>query len=87
MVEGRGRNKRSLTLDLSKEAGRDVLLALVAVADVLVENFRPGTLERWQIGPDELWSRNPRLVILRLSGYGQGAAGRGRPASAGSARR
>ena len=74
-----GRNKRSLTLDLSKEAGRDVLLALVAVADVLVENFRPGTLERWQIGPDELWSRNPRLVILRLSGYGQGAAGRGRP--------
>ncbi|MEV4755411.1 CoA transferase [Micromonospora sp. NPDC049559] len=66
-----GRNKRCATLDLSSPAAGDVLRRLVADADVLVENFRPGTLERWGIGPAELHAVNPRLVIARISGFGQ----------------
>jgi crotonobetainyl-CoA:carnitine CoA-transferase CaiB-like acyl-CoA transferase len=66
-----GRNKRCATLDLSRPAGAAVLKRLVADADVLVENFRPGTLERWGIGPGELHAVNPRLVIVRISGFGQ----------------
>jgi crotonobetainyl-CoA:carnitine CoA-transferase CaiB-like acyl-CoA transferase len=73
-----GRNKRSLTLNLSKPEGQRLLLGLVEVSDVLVENFRPGTLERWSLGPAELWEANPRLIILRISGHGQADAG-GRP--------
>lgn len=65
------RNKRLVTLDLHEPAGRDGLRALLAEADVLVENFRPGTLERWGLSPDELWADNPRLVVLRVSGWGQ----------------
>ncbi|OYO21382.1 hypothetical protein CGZ93_10595 [Enemella dayhoffiae] len=64
-----GRNKRCLTLDLSR--GRDLFLRLVAEADTLVENFRPGTLERWGLGPDDLLRVNPRLVITRITGFGQ----------------
>jgi crotonobetainyl-CoA:carnitine CoA-transferase CaiB-like acyl-CoA transferase len=66
-----GRNKRSVTLDLGHPAGRDLLLRLVSTADVLVENFRPGTLERWNLGWEALHEANPRLVLLRTSGYGQ----------------
>jgi len=66
-----GRNKKSLTLNLRVEAGQAILRELVKTADVLVENFRPGTLERWGLGPDVLHEINPRLVITRVSGYGQ----------------
>jgi crotonobetainyl-CoA:carnitine CoA-transferase CaiB-like acyl-CoA transferase len=65
------RNKRLVTLDLSKPGGRDVFLRLAGSADVMLENFRPGTLERWGAGPDELWAFNPRLVIARVTGFGQ----------------
>ena len=66
-----GRNKRTITLNLSDHDGAALLRRLVADADVLVENFRPGTLERWGLGPDELHAVNPRLVITRISGFGQ----------------
>ncbi len=65
------RNKRSLTLNLRLAQGQDILKRLVSTADVLVENFRPGTLEKWGLGPDVLHAINPRLVITRVSGYGQ----------------
>ncbi|MCC8334566.1 CoA transferase [Streptomyces sp. R1] len=66
-----GRNKHTITLDLSKPAGRATLLRLAATADVVVENFRPGTLERWDLGWDELSAVNPRLVLTRVTGFGQ----------------
>ncbi|MEV4969745.1 CaiB/BaiF CoA transferase family protein [Streptomyces scopuliridis] len=66
-----GRNKRNITLDLSTTGGRDVLLRLVAESDVLIENFRPGTLEKWSLGWDELSAANPRLVLARITGFGQ----------------
>jgi succinyl-CoA---D-citramalate CoA-transferase len=66
-----GRNKKSVTLNLRVEEGQAILRKLVKTADVLVENFRPGTLERWGLGPDVLHELNPRLVITRVSGYGQ----------------
>lgn len=66
-----GRNKRTVTLDLSHPDGREVLLRLVAEADVLIENFRPGTLERWGLGWPELSAANPRLVLARVTGFGQ----------------
>jgi crotonobetainyl-CoA:carnitine CoA-transferase CaiB-like acyl-CoA transferase len=65
------RNKKSLSLDLKSEAGRGVVRRLVVDADVLIENFRPGTLEKWGLGWDELSAINPRLVMVRISGYGQ----------------
>jgi len=65
------RNKRLATLDLSHPDGRDVFLRLAESADVVLENFRPGTLERWGVGPDELHVRNPQLVVARVSGFGQ----------------
>src|SRR6476646_2591944 len=64
------RNKESVALDLKSEAVRDVLLALVDRADVLVENFRTGVLERLGLGVDALTARNPRLVILSITGFG-----------------
>lgn len=66
-----GRGKRTATLDLSTPGGREVLLRLVADADVVVENFRPGTLERWGLGWAELSAVNPRLVLARVTGFGQ----------------
>ena len=66
-----GRNKRSLTLNLRDAEGQEILRELATEADILVENFRPGTLERWAIGPDVLHALNPRLIIVRVSGYGQ----------------
>lgn len=65
------RNKRPMSLDLKHDDGRRILLDLVDQADVLVENFRPGTLERLGLGPDLLLDRNPRLVVLRITGFGQ----------------
>jgi crotonobetainyl-CoA:carnitine CoA-transferase CaiB-like acyl-CoA transferase len=64
------RNKRTITLNLSKPDGQELLRALVKTADVLIENFRPGTLERWDIGPDHLLEINPRLVVVRMTGFG-----------------
>ncbi|MFI5755256.1 CaiB/BaiF CoA transferase family protein [Streptomyces sp. NPDC051569] len=66
-----GRNKRAITLDLSTPAGQDLLLRLAADADVIIENFRPGTLEKWGLGWDELSAANPRLVLARVTGFGQ----------------
>ena len=66
-----GRNKRAVTLDLSSPLARDVFLDLIGRADVLIENFRPGTLERWQLDPAVLGDRNPRLVIARVTAFGQ----------------
>ncbi|SDI99045.1 Crotonobetainyl-CoA:carnitine CoA-transferase CaiB [Pseudomonas flavescens] len=65
------RNKQSLTLNLKEAEGQDIVRRLVAEADILVENFRPGTLEEWGLGWDELSRINPRLIMLRISGYGQ----------------
>lgn len=65
------RSKRLITLDLHREEGRRVLLKILSTADVLIENFRPGTLEKWGLGPVDLWAVNPGLVIARVSGYGQ----------------
>lgn len=65
------RNKHSVTLDLRTDDGRDLALRLVETADVVVENFRPGTLERWGLGPDRLQAVNPDVVLVRISGYGQ----------------
>ncbi|MEW1644973.1 MULTISPECIES: CoA transferase [unclassified Streptomyces] len=66
-----GRNKRAITLDLSKPGGRDTLLRLAATADVIIENFRPGTLEKWDLGWAELSAANPRLVLARVTAFGQ----------------
>ncbi|MDQ1039287.1 crotonobetainyl-CoA:carnitine CoA-transferase CaiB-like acyl-CoA transferase [Streptomyces sp. V3I8] len=66
-----GRNKRTMTLDLSTYGGRETLLRLAASADVVVENFRPGTLEKWDLGWEELSAVNPRLVLARVTGFGQ----------------
>ncbi len=65
------RNKRSVTTDLHTEQGRSIALELARHCDVVVENFRPGTLERWGLGPDELTAVNPDVVLVRISGYGQ----------------
>lgn len=65
------RNKRSLTLDLKQAEAQNIVRKLVAEADVLVENFRPGTLEGWGLGYEALKAINPRLIMLRISGYGQ----------------
>ncbi|WP_326834663.1 CoA transferase [Amycolatopsis rhabdoformis] len=74
-----GRNKRTVTADLSSDGGREVFLALAADADVVIENFRPGTLERWGLGYEELSARNPRLVLARVTGFGQFGPYRSRP--------
>lgn len=66
-----GRNKRTMTLDLSRPGGRATLLRLAATADVVIENFRPGTLEKWDLGWPELSAANPRLVLTRVTGFGQ----------------
>ncbi|WP_084721607.1 CaiB/BaiF CoA transferase family protein [Rhodococcus marinonascens] len=65
------RNKKSIVLDVRTEEGRQLVLDLAAECDILLENFRPGTLEKWGIGPDALAEANPELVITRISGFGQ----------------
>jgi formyl-CoA transferase len=73
------RNKKSITLNLKSDEGRRILRALAERADVLVENFRPGTLESWGLGWDELSRVNPGLILVRISGYGQTGPYRDRP--------
>ena len=73
------RNKRSLALDLRTPEGQDVVRKLAAEADVLIENFRPGAMEGWKLGPEELLAANPKLIVLRISGYGQTGPYRSRP--------
>lgn len=73
------RNKRSIALDLRQAEGQDIARRLIAQADVLVENFRPGTLEGWGLGWEQLSALNPGLVMLRISGYGQSGPYRDRP--------
>jgi crotonobetainyl-CoA:carnitine CoA-transferase CaiB-like acyl-CoA transferase len=65
------RNKRSVTLDLRTEAGQEILIKLIRDADALIENFRPGTFEKWNLSPERLLQENPRLIIHRLSAFGQ----------------
>ncbi|MFM8768548.1 MAG: CaiB/BaiF CoA transferase family protein [Rubrivivax sp.] len=69
--EVQSRNKRSVALDLKTPEGQEAVRALAAHADVLIENFKPGTLEGWNLGWETLHALNPRLIMLRISGYGQ----------------
>jgi len=73
------RNKRSLALDLRAPEGQDIVRQLAGEADVLIENFRPGALEGWGLAPEQLMQANPRLLVLRISGYGQTGPYRDRP--------
>ena len=73
------RNKRSLALDLRTPEGQDLVRQLATEADVLIENFRPGALEDWGLSPEVLMASNPRLIVLRISGYGQTGPYRNRP--------
>ena len=66
-----GRNKKSVSLDLRSDKGRAIARNLALKSDVLIENFRPGTMEKWRLGPKELAAENPALVYARISGYGQ----------------
>ena len=65
------RNKKTITLNLSHREGQELMVRLVESADVLIENFRPGTLERWNLAPDRLREINPRLIVARVTGFGQ----------------
>ena len=73
------RSKRSMELDFRSDAGREVLEKLIASADILCENFVPGTLEKWGMGPEELWAANENLIIVRVSGWGQTGPYKHRP--------
>jgi formyl-CoA transferase len=73
------RNKRSVVLDLKNPEAQAIVRQLVLDADVLIENFRPGAMEGWGLGPDQLLKLNPRLIMLRISGYGQTGPYRDRP--------
>ena len=73
------RNKRSLALDLRKPEGQGIVRQLALEADVLIENFRPGAMESWGLAPDDLIAQNPKLIVLRISGYGQTGPYRNRP--------
>ncbi len=73
------RNKRSLVLDLKDAAAHDIIKKLAQESDVLIENFRPGAMEAWGLGPADLQALNPRLIMLRISGYGQTGPYRDRP--------
>lgn len=73
------RNKRSVALDLKEPEAQDIVRQLAQDADVLIENFRPGAMEAWGLGPDALQALNPRLIMLRISGYGQTGPYRDKP--------
>ncbi len=73
------RNKKSVTANLREARGQDLVRRLCAEADALIENFKPGTLEKWGLGPEELHRVNPRLVVVRVSGFGQTGPYAGRP--------
>ena len=77
--EAHARNKRSITLNLREPEGQDVIRQLAKDADILIENFRPGALEKWGIGFKELHAINPKLIMLRVSGYGQTGPYKDRP--------
>lgn len=66
-----GRNKRCITLDLRKPPAREIFLRMVEEADCVIENFKPGTIEKWGVGYDEMRKRNPKVVLVRISGFGQ----------------
>ena len=66
-----GRNKQSVTLDLRTPQGREIAGSLIAKADILIENFRPGTMEKWGMGYEALSAINPGLIMARVSGFGQ----------------
>lgn len=73
------RNKQAITLNLSSEEGQEIFKQLVRHADVVIESFRPGTLERWNLGPEELKRENPQLILTRISGFGQFGPYKSRP--------
>ncbi|CAL1711666.1 unnamed protein product [Somion occarium] len=73
------RNKKSVTIDLRKEEGRELVKKLAAKSDVLLENFKPGVLEKWNLGPKDLHPLNPSLIFTRVSGYGQNGPWSSRP--------
>lgn len=73
------RNKRSLSLDLKQPEAQDIVRTLLTEADILIENFRPGTLEGWGLDPEQLLKLNPKLIVLRISGYGQTGPYRDKP--------
>jgi formyl-CoA transferase len=73
------RNKRSLSLDLRQAEAQEIVRTLLKEADVLIENFRPGTLEGWGLDPEQLLELNPKLIVLRISGYGQTGPYRDKP--------
>ena len=77
--QAQSRNKRSLALDLREAEGQAIVRRLAMEADVLIENFRPGAMEGWGLAPDDLLEANPRLIMLRISGYGQTGPYRHRP--------
>lgn len=72
------RNKKSITSDLRRARGQEITRKLLATADILIENFRPGTLERWNLAPERLWRENPALIVVRVSGFGQSGPYAGR---------
>ena len=77
--QAQSRNKRSLALNLRTPEGQDIVKQLANEADVLIENFRPGAMEGWGLAPDDLIAQNPKLIVLRISGYGQTGPYRNRP--------
>ncbi len=74
-----GRNKKSVTIDLKQEQGRELARKLIDTADVLVENFRPGIMEKWGLGPEAVKISNPKLIYTRISGYGQDGPNASKP--------
>ncbi len=73
------RNKKSVTLDLKRDEAREIVRKLAAQVDIVIENFRPGTLEKWGLGWEQLSALNPKLIMVRISGYGQSGPYRERP--------
>ena len=65
------RNKKSVTVNLREKEGQEIARNLIATSDILIENFRPGTLERWNMSYEQLSKENPKLIMVRVSGYGQ----------------
>ena len=77
--QAQSRNKQSICIDLRVKEGQEIVKRLAKVADVLIENFRPGTMEKWGMGWEELHALNPKLIMLRISGYGQDGPRRDEP--------